>query len=313
MDMQESGAVPIGYDSSGALVRPEDARRGEAYRCPGCGAPVVLRRGERRRPHFAHRGGEGCSAESVLHRTAKELVIELISNWKGADGPRPSVSRPCPSPGCDGGIVQDLPDDVTHALPEVRLGDGSIADVVLYRGESPAVAVEIVVTHRVSDAKARRLRLPWMELLADDLLDRPYWWVVVQDGLNPFECPSCQRQDRARSSTVAEIAGRARRVAEQSAVYLPPSPPYRFVPHTCWRCAESMVVYLWPGGGGHSRVRPPAPIPSSLELRATDWGGDHWANCCPSCSAVQGDHYLLRDNTDYAVVHELYRSEPWTP
>ena len=308
--MQETRAVPIGYDSSGALVRPEDARRGEEYRCPGCGASVVLRSGERRRPHFAHRGGEGCSAESVLHRMAKQRVVDVVTSWTAGSGPRPCVTRPCPRPGCEGGVVQDLPEDVTHALAEVRLADGSIADVVLYRGECPAVAVEIAVTHRVGHEKAGRLRLPWMELLAEDVMDRPYWWVVAQDGLKPFECPLCQRAARQRSSKVAEIQGRAAQVAERLTSTLPPSPPYRFVPHTCWRCGSNMVVYLWPGGGGHSRVRPPDPIPSSLQLRVTDWGGDHWANCCPSCSAVQGDGYLSRDNADYAAVDELYRNEP---
>lgn len=202
---------------------------------------------------------------------------------------------------------------MTHALAEVRLDDGSVADVVLYRSEQPAVAVEITVTHAVSQEKARRLQLPWMELRAEDVMDRPYWWVVVKDGLRPFECPFCRRRATQRAATVAEISGRARRVAERLPSTLPPSPPYRFVPHTCWRCASEMVVYLWPGGGGHSRVRPPDPIPASLQLRVTDWGGDHWANCCPSCSVVQGDGYLMRDNADYAAVDELYRNASWDP
>jgi hypothetical protein len=70
-----------------------------------------------------------------------------------------------------------------------------------------------------------------------------------------------------------------------------------------------MVVFLWPGGGGHGKRRPPEPIPASLRHCVTEGWGDYCANCCPRCSAVQGDYYLPRDNPDYARVRELTRNE----
>lgn len=66
-----------------------------------------------------------------------------------------------------------------------------------------------------------------------------------------------------------------------------------------------MLAFLWPGGGGHSARRPPDPIPRTVQHRVTDGGGNYWANCCPACSAVQGDYYLARDNEDYAQVRDL--------
>jgi hypothetical protein len=193
---------------------------------------------------------------------------------------------------------------VTHAEEEVRLADGSIADVVLFRGARPAAAIEILVTHRVGPEKAARMSLPWLELRADDVLDRPYWWVTEQDGLEPFTCPACERRETSRESELGDITDRARSVAQRLDLPLPPSPPYRYVPHICWRCGTEMLVFLWPGAGSHSGRRPPDPIPSSVQHRMTDGAGDYWANCCPECSVVQGDFYLERDNTDYLMVRE---------
>ena len=206
---------------------------------------------------------------------------------------------------CEGGIVQDVPDDVTHATAEVRLGDGSIADIVLFRGEDVAAAIEILVTHRVGQQKAGRLRVPWMEIQAEAVLDRPYWWVLTQDGLQPFACPACAKRDESGARALGQIQDRALSIAEGLDLSLPATPPYHYVAHRCWRCETEMVAFLWPGGGDHSARRPPAPIPSSVQHRATDGGGDYWANCCPSCSAVQGDYYLARDNADYMFVRDL--------
>lgn len=288
------------------MVRPLDADPHTAYTCPGCDAPLLLRRSTVRRSHFAHRGGDGCSTESVLHRAAKELVVRVITEWKREDGPRPSVSRPCPRWSCDGGVVQDLPDDITHASAEVRMPDGSIADVMLYRGREPAAVVEIVATHAVDSEKALRMRIPWVELDAEELIDRPYWWIAVQDGLRPFSCPRCRARGAVVRDEVAEIHARARAVAERAGLELPPSPPYLSAPHRCWRCTAEMVVHLWPGGGGHSQRRPPDPLPSTVRLCATEgYGAEYWANGCPVCYAVQGDWHLRRGNADYVRLAEL--------
>ncbi len=291
-------AVPVAFSADGSLVRPHQAREGRHYRCPGCDAKVVLRSGKLRRPHFAHGGGDGCSTESTLHRAAKHQILQVIEEWKDGAGPQPCMSRPCPRYGCDGGIVQDVPHDITHAAAEVRLEDGSIADVVLFRGTDAAVAIEILVTHAVGSQKVERLSVPWMELLAVDVLDRPYWWSLSQDGLQPFVCPACAKRYESATRALSEIQGRTLAIAKRLGLRLPASPPYYSVAHDCWRCGSGMVAFVWPGGGGHGDRRPPAPIPASVQHRATD-AGDYWANCCPSCSAVQGDHYLSHDNADY--------------
>lgn len=218
-------AVPVAFAADGSLVRPGDAEPGQKYRCPGCSADVILRRGELRRAHFAHRGGDGCSAESSLHRAAKHRLVQVIEEWKGGVGPRPCVSRPCPSYLCEGGIVQDIPDDITHAAAEVRLPDGTIADVVLYRGTAAAAAIEILATHRVGHDKAVRLSVPWAELSAEEVLERPYWWMALQDGLQPFTCSECSKRAEGRARELREIQGRGLLIAERLEMPIPNSPP----------------------------------------------------------------------------------------
>jgi hypothetical protein len=211
-------------------------------------------------------------------------------------------------------VVQDLPEDVTHALEEVRLPSGVIVDVVLYRGEIPAVAIEVLVTSRVGPEKARRMDLPWMELLAEDVLDRPYWWVAVQDGLRSFRCSVCASRETELAEELRRVRDRAVAIADHLDVVLPPSPPYEAAGHVCWRCGSDMVVYAWPGSGGHSPRRPPEPIPRSVQHRVTEGAGNYWANCCPVCSAIQGDHHLVAGNPDYQMVREhavtAYSTEP---
>lgn len=304
MTFPQGGAIPLARRGDGRMVRPWEADREESYRCPGCGAAVVLRRGDRRRPHFAHRGAS-CQPDSALHRAAKARVVEVVTEWVAGRGPRPSISRPCPRPGCEGGVVQDLPDGVTHAASEARLDSGLIGDVVLFRGPEPAVVIEILVTSAVSAEKAARLGMPWVELSAADVLDRPYWWVAVQDGLRPFTCRACDEVRSNDDRTLRQIRERAEATAQGIGVALAPGGVYHPVAHTCWRCRSKMIVYAWPGGGNYSVTAPPNPVPASVQRRWTDGAGDYWANCCPRCSAVQGDYHLGEGNAEYARVREI--------
>ncbi len=62
-------------------VEAVQARRGAAYRCRGCGAPVVLKSGQIRIAHFAHRPDAGCafgSGMSLAHLTAQRLIADAL-------------------------------------------------------------------------------------------------------------------------------------------------------------------------------------------------------------------------------------------
>src|SRR5215207_4267607 len=72
--------LPFGEAPDGRLLRASAVPAGLACgcSCPGCGAPLVARRGGRRAAHFAHATGRACAAahETVLHRLAKQLIAD---------------------------------------------------------------------------------------------------------------------------------------------------------------------------------------------------------------------------------------------
>ena len=78
--------LPYAYDSTGHLVHIDNARKGERYTCPTCGAELTLKiskipEGEKyHRPnHFAHKvtTDNNCS-ESFLHKLFKEKTTDFI-------------------------------------------------------------------------------------------------------------------------------------------------------------------------------------------------------------------------------------------
>ncbi len=80
---------------TGRIIAGEDARRQGRYLCPGCGALVGLRWGERKLPHFAHLAVTRCALavpESPRHRMLKWLCKSFFAplpvEWEVAVGAR---------------------------------------------------------------------------------------------------------------------------------------------------------------------------------------------------------------------------------
>lgn len=138
---------PVALDSRGRLRWAEERDKGERYTCLGCGAPMVLRAGAVRRPHFAHQGQyPACGGETVLHRIARRIL---------ADPARPAWALwACPECGfLNGRSLRGL-----EAREEAPMGPWRV-DLLFRWGTNgpPAAAVEIVVTHSPSEEKIRDL------------------------------------------------------------------------------------------------------------------------------------------------------------
>lgn len=82
-------SLQFAVDVSGKRVCAENAERGLEYVCPLCGEPVILRRGEIKIPHFAHKSGrELCdgwhydtsewhySKQCLFPAECREVVVE---------------------------------------------------------------------------------------------------------------------------------------------------------------------------------------------------------------------------------------------
>jgi hypothetical protein len=145
-------SLAFGECADGSLAHISEVRSGLACgcRCPGCGTPLVARKGDQVEHHFGHHGAAGerpchSGAESALHRFAKEL---LASRLAFALPPllRDGERRPLYT----GGIYR-----FDAAVLEHRLGP-VVPDVIVRRADRDLL-VELHVTHACGPDKIARI------------------------------------------------------------------------------------------------------------------------------------------------------------
>jgi len=289
--------IPVARDRAGRLVPPGEARKGAVYRCPSCDGIVDLHAGEKKRRHFHHRRS-ACSAETVSHLAAKELVARAVTEWIDGLAPPPVFVRRCAHEGCERTTRQAMPRKVRAARVEYRLHGGRVVDVALLaKGvDLPVAAVEVHVSHAVDDEKRRELAIPWIEVLASQICDDGGRVLVpTQDRLLPWLC-----EDHADERGEARRESRETRRALQAVVQ---RLPYRledfpgFRVHALARCARGHDAIVWAWDGDHPPwPRPPHVVAVSGESdwtfsKATGRGAKtlafrrRYASACPSCGA----------------------------
>ena len=199
-------AVPAAFDTQGELCLPEDALKQASYHCPDCRGAVRLRRGTKRRPHFYHLVHSTCTGETALHLAAKRLLCTAINRRVplAFDTPRPCGHR----------VQQPLPDGIVRAEEEAVV-DPFRLDVGLFGAmETLLAAVEIVVSHPVTDEKAQELSVPWVEVEAIAVVDtQPHFltgsvadamptWVIRAKRVSPNwslgRCETCAKATPAK-------------------------------------------------------------------------------------------------------------------
>ena len=128
--------VPFAIDDEKRLYNPHIAEKGKHYFCPACKDTVILRKGEIKAPHFAHKASETCNQETIIHRIDKQLILQVISDWKAGRIDPPILKRTCEI--CRKSKDQSLPDKVGCAMLEYRMSDGFVVDVALMVESGPA-------------------------------------------------------------------------------------------------------------------------------------------------------------------------------
>ncbi len=130
------------------------------------------------------------AGETLNHQRAKALIQIAVET----DPATVRLIRHCPR--CRDTGDQPLLAAINRAALEYRLPTGDRADVALLgRDDDVRVIVEVRETHAVPAAKARRLKVPWLEVSAEDVLTNPYRWTVIREhGLPGWRC----RGQRAR-------------------------------------------------------------------------------------------------------------------
>lgn len=236
--------VPFAFNEARVLFSAESAERGCRYFCPACNDEVILKKGEVKVAHFAHKDSDVCSQETIIHKTAKYLVFKAVSDWKSGKAGSPLIRRQCRI--CPASIDQSLPDKVTSARIEYRLPDQFVVDVALMVNEQPTAAVEIRVFHAVDEVKAAMMSIPFIELDGNEVLEHPNFWVPLVDSFKPFACQICADTVKMFNAKVLEIA---------SDVHLSvPTSYYRYSFCQCWKCKKTPALHLaWSTGGDNSQ------------------------------------------------------------
>ncbi|MEA5028600.1 MAG: competence protein CoiA family protein [Sphaerochaeta associata] len=162
---------------NGNVIPIEEAKSGEkGYTCPGCHGDVIVRKGEKRRAHFAHKADSNCATgyQTAIHLLAKEILVrEKLFRL-------PNHSDKYTKEGCytlllhDRKVVFCYPLaqrlDLSEAVvkTEERLHNNRIPDIYIEYKGSPLV-VEIYVTHKVTDDKIADFQKEGIPIVEIDL------------------------------------------------------------------------------------------------------------------------------------------------
>ena len=167
--------IPYAYITSKIPISPEMAEKGQDFLCPICDNEVILKRGEVRRPHFAHKPDTGCSGEGVRHKVAKQMIYLMYR--RSIDTPMTSIGvfRRCPNCSQHAICIQGRTGYDDDVKCEVNVG-GYRVDIALFRNGKPTYGIEIQDTHPVDDEKwdaFKKLGFPCIEVEAKDVI---YMW-----------------------------------------------------------------------------------------------------------------------------------------
>lgn len=191
---QKTIQLPCAIKEDDSIVPIEKAKPGEkGYLCPGCRSAVIVRKGEKRRAHFAHKSVTDCQIgyQTALHLLAKEILLREKSFRL------PNLSDKYFKVNCFSTFVNDgrkvflsyplaIQLDLSEAkvTAEVRL-QNRIPDILI-ECKGCIYAVEIYVTHKVSDDKIADLRKAGISIIEIDLSEKKE--IVSESELTTLLC-----------------------------------------------------------------------------------------------------------------------------
>ncbi|HGZ6883848.1 TPA: competence protein CoiA family protein [Vibrio parahaemolyticus] len=184
--------------------------------CPDCQQPLIANQGSVKSWHFAHASNSSCMGESVIHRLAKQVILDAARSRKAllisSDG---------------GNVYESDKDGVVHskswyaperqyhiqqAKEEVKLGS-QIVDVLCHDSSGNVLAVEIFYTHKKSDVDIEKFAKNSVEAIEIDV--SKVSWDATYEQIEQAVLHNARRRvlhspqaDQARADLVREIEER---------------------------------------------------------------------------------------------------------
>ncbi|EKG0006155.1 hypothetical protein O1D82_003669 [Vibrio cholerae] len=184
--------------------------------CPDCLQPLVANQGNVKSWHFAHASNSSCKGESVIHRLAKQVIVNAAHS-----------GLPLLISTNDGTVYESDKDGIVHskswyaperlyhirqAKEEAKLGS-QIVDVLCHDSKGNALAVEIFYTHKKSDVDIEKFAKNSVEAIEIDV--SKVSWDATYEQIEQAVLQNARRRvlhspqaDQARAELVREIEER---------------------------------------------------------------------------------------------------------
>ena len=162
--------IPYAYTTNKLPVSPQVAKKGQDFSCPLCDGEVILKRGNIRIPHFAHKPDTACSGEGVRHKVAKQMIYLMYLRTVRTVIVSVTTFRRCPN--CSQGALFCQTPPYDDVACEVDVGSHRV-DVALLRDGKPVSGIEVQDTHPVDNEKwgaFKKLGFPCIEVEAKDVI-----------------------------------------------------------------------------------------------------------------------------------------------
>jgi hypothetical protein len=192
--------IPFALLPDGGRIAAREANRSDDTRCPGCGQALLLRAGEIRQVHFAHRSGFAGHGEGETHRLAKHHLAFLLEQARQQSTPRFPVAEPCWY--CSRPTNRRLPTFASVAV-EWSLSRERRVDVALLDADGQLVmVVEVLVSNRTDEARVAPAGVRWLEVAVENGLDPTGW--TIANASRGLVCADCTPEYRERRQNARE-------------------------------------------------------------------------------------------------------------
>ena len=156
---------PYAYVDNKLVTAAGVKNREMDFRCPGCSESLILRKGDVRVPHFAHKPNmPECAPDLITHKIAIDIICES----------QKAICYRYRCPNCSGGLDRYLPTEPKYSfVKEYKIGRYR-ADIGVLEQDEIVGVIEVCHTHKNEPDKVayyNKKRIPYLEIKAQSIID----------------------------------------------------------------------------------------------------------------------------------------------